>query len=381
LLLLYVSAGGGHRSAALALEEEASRRGLSVRAVDLLDFGDGLLRWAFRDLYVLLGERFKAGCGVLYRATDGRARSRFLSSWAAGLLTRRLSSFRELVSSLSPRLCLCTHFTPASLMCEIRERGLWRGTVASVVTDYALHGFWFDPRVDLYFVPSEEVASDLLGLGVDPSRVFVTGIPISRRFTRRLEKGFARRVLGLEEKRTLLLVASSMRAERVRRILEALSMSGAELNVLLVWGRSRPSAALEGLGLGGGVSLRAFGFVREMELLYAASDLMISKGGGLTVTEAMAMGLPMLLTDCIPVQEEANAEHLQRLGCALFLRSSPEEVAERALWLLFCGVEELERMRAICLERAKPFAASRALELALELGGVSCAQVGQGLGG
>ena len=365
MLLVTGSVGSGHTRAAEAVRDAALRAGAasSAEVVDALAFAVAPFRACYRDAYVALIERAPAAVGWIYRSSDvaegGAVRRAVQRAALAGL--------RRLVRTERPDTIVCTHFLPAEVISGMVARGEWRGRFGVVVTDLDAHAAWaFCPEADAWFAALPETVEILAGKGVARDRIAVTGIPISDAFAAPLPSREALRERhGLPAEGPLVLVSGggvglAGMSSALEQLL-ALPIDGA---VAFVAGRNeelrRRAEALVAARASSRMRCRVYGFTDRMHELMRASDLSIGKPGGLTSSEALASGLPMVVMHPVPGQEERNSDHLLEWGVAI-RANSPESFGWRIAGLL-ADRERLAAMRARALERARPFAADAVVD-------------------
>jgi processive 1,2-diacylglycerol beta-glucosyltransferase len=236
-----------------------------------------------------------------------------------------------------------------------------------VLTDYAVHSQWIHPHVDLYCVASEEVRAGLVDRGVPAQRIRVTGIPVDPAFAEPLDRREVARRLGLEPARTTVLVMAGAYAMlggilEVHRVLLTLPH---RVQAVFVCGRDQ--ALVERLRQRSRrrPDFHVHGFVSNVHEWMAAADLLVTKAGGITVSEALVRELPMVIYRPIPGQEEWNTRMLVTAGAAHVARG-PEELA-RVLERLLADPAALESMRAAARRVRRPNAAREAAEAILQL--------------
>jgi processive 1,2-diacylglycerol beta-glucosyltransferase len=314
LLIISTAAGTGHVQAAAALEEAArrSRPDVEVHNVDALDYGTPLLRDLYAASYVLMANRFPALWGFLYeRCESDTPRPR--SSRMLGRLDRlNARPLVALTRRLRPDRILCTHFLPVSALGDAT-----RAPIDVVVTDFDVHSFWIQPGVRRFHVAAESVRTILERKGIDRGRASVHGIPISDRFRDPPSREGARAELGIPTDRPVVLAMGGGFGRRgLLDVVEATVGASGEAVVLAVAGRNETMRAALVRRFGGDPRVRVFRFVRRIESLMSACDVLVTKPGGLTTSESLAIGRPMLLTAPVPGQEERNARHLVATGAA-----------------------------------------------------------------
>jgi processive 1,2-diacylglycerol beta-glucosyltransferase len=279
----------------------------------------------------------------------------------------------RMLKSVEPDLCIATHFLPAEILAWLIAKKKLRARHVIVVTDYDVHAMWLCRTVDRYDVALPESAEYLAGIGVPREKLRVTGIPIDPLFEVPVAREQARRKLGLSSDSLVLLIsAGGYGVGPVEQLVRGLLALGRPWQLVAIAGKSEKlKARIEHLSktagkLADGASrLVAVGFTKEMDQYMAAADALIGKSGGLTTSEALARGLPMILIEPIPGQEERNADHLLEAGAAIRcnnLPAGPWKIAS-----LLEKPEKLSAMRKAAAAMARPEAARMIVEDALGL--------------
>lgn len=312
LLVAYASTGNGHRSAAKALGEALEKEEAPHFLADVLSFSDPVFRGIYSNLYEILGEHAHGPCKAMYRLTDRpRTGSRFLRFFD-NLSKYKVLPFRTFVRDNEPSAAICTHFLPQLVLLAMREGGIFSGPIYTCITDFDLHRMWHCSGVDGYFAASERVRRKLVSLGTPPERIFLTGIPVSERFSRLMP------ARPRQERINFLFLASSIPDTKVEEMLRVLLASELPLNIRLVAGRNWTlKKRLLSSPIADDPRLEVLGYVNDIESHMSWSDLILTKPGGLTTSEALCMGTPMLLISPIPFQETYNADFLQGEGAGL----------------------------------------------------------------
>ena len=364
VLVVSASIGGGHVSAARALEEAAGAGGLEVKHVDMLDYTTAPFQKLYKRTYFDLVRTAPDLVDWLGKRMDRLPREDKTRRERVRARLTRLVSYKlpRLIRAYAPDVIVHTHFLPPEILSTLGSRLAAPQTV--VVTDFAAHSLWLQPGVARYFVATDDVAVHLRSAGVAPARVRVTGVPIDARFKALPPKGEARETLALSKDRDVLLVmAGGLDARTLEALVTQLKAFQWPLMVVIVCGRSGElvnavKGMLEGYqDRGSLVHFRVLGFVREVPLYMAAADLMVGKPGGLTTSEALAAGLPFAVVQPYPLQEEANTNFLLEHGAAL--RIEPLTLFSHKLKGFFEDTGRREAMRKAARGLAKPDAAER----------------------
>ncbi len=319
ILIATVTAGGGHLAAAAALDEawRAARPRDVVERVDLVKFFSPLHRKIHAEGYVKLVERAPELWGMIFAKTDSPKVARRLNKIQNLFPSRSRLRFAQFVKQFKPDAVLCTHYAPVELLGEMKKKSAAASPfVASVVTDFEAHALWMGAGVDLYCVAAEETKARLVARGAAAEDVVPTGIPIAAKFSTKVDVLAVRKSLGLRDDLPVLLVLSGgFGMGPVGKILGQLDKVAAEFQTVVVCGRNeelrRELAAQDRKH-----PTRVLGFASNMHELMAVANLIITKPGGLTSSEALAVGKPLLILDPIPGQEAANSDFLLERGAA-----------------------------------------------------------------
>jgi processive 1,2-diacylglycerol beta-glucosyltransferase len=320
IVVLSVSAGNGHVRAAQALcSAGATDPAIEMVHLDVMQFVPRAFRKIYTDLYLQLVRKFPLAWSALYHYTDRAAAESAGQRWRRLVERLCMAQLRRRLAELTPDAIICTHFLPAEMLCALPAAERPAGGVWVQITDYGLHSMWLQPGVSGYFVGSEELAWQLRQRGVGAHQVHVTGIPVMPAFSNPPGRAQAAASLGLDPLRpTVLLMGGGHGHGDLLRITSDLIALEQRPTVLVATGNNAGlRAALTSLASAYPIRLRVLGYTNQMAMLMACADFVISKPGGLTTAECLAMGLPMIAVESIPGQEERNADYLLEHGAAL----------------------------------------------------------------
>lgn len=265
-----------------------------------------------------------------------------------------LPKMRRLLKQHNPRALVCTQAVPCSVFAAEKRRGKLHIPLIAVLTDFAAHSYWVHPEVDLYCVASEESKRYLVQNGISASKIVLTGIPVSPSFLRRVPKEQACAEFDIDPSRpTVLVMGGSQGLGPLEELVQQLHASSYQC--LITTGVNRALFRSLHKRYEKDRRVRIFGYTNMVGTLMDASDLLITKPGGLTSSEALAKGLPMIITNPIPGQEERNARFLLKHGVAE-QADEPKEIARLTQNLLHHPVK-LKRMMEKTKSVAYPYAA------------------------
>jgi processive 1,2-diacylglycerol beta-glucosyltransferase len=367
VLILSVSAGAGHVRAAEAVRAAAAiaHPGLTVEHLDVMEVVPRMFKRLYADSYLKLINRHPAFWGYLYHASDSAAPDGALTRLRQALERLNTRKLVERIRQAAPRVIICTHFLPAQQLARMRRLGQLQTPTWVVVTDFDIHVLWVDQGLSGYCVASEEVAWRLRERGIGDTPVQVTGIPVDPVFATPPDRATCQREIGLDPtKRTILLMSGGHGVGNLHGIAQRILAIPGNHQVLAMAGRNADLLAhLNQLGAQHPGRLIATGFTRTPERLMVCADIAIGKPGGLSTSECLALGLPMLVVSPIPGQEERNSDHLLEHGAAL--KAHDAAGLEYRVRRLLAEADLLPRLAANARASGRPRAAFAVLDTAL----------------
>jgi len=326
ILVLSGSLGDGHRQAALAILEaaRAGRPDVDTIVVDLLEWTHPRLHSVGKFLFEQWVKKLPASYSYLFQKTRG---DNTLSKLAKSMQSYNLNRMLELLHEVKPTVVVSTFPPAAAAMSALKTSGLTDIPSVTVVTDHTDHSFWIHPLTDKYLVASERVREALLRKGVADSRIEVTGIPIGLSYGQSLDRDGLRDRHGLHRALPTVLVMGGGLGMIDGEFIDMLKSPALanDVQFILVCGRNRKlEQELKDEFRHSGSRVLVTGFVDHVHELMALSDLIVTKPGGLTTSEALASQLPMLLYQSQLGQEKDNAAYLTGIGAALEAGSTSE---------------------------------------------------------
>ena len=368
VLILSASYGEGHHQAAAAVREALveAHPEIEVRIIDYMHMVHPTLNLFARYFYIKSVRFAPSLYGLFYKGTS--------KIKPTSLIQRRLNQLglediAEFLLEYKPDLILSTFPTPAGVLSLLKKQGVCRIPTVTVITDHAIHSQWIHDNTDHYFVGSEHVRRGLITRGIPSDRISVTGIPISAKFMEHKDKDAIRAKLGLEnDQPTLLLLAGSYGAMTdIEEICDELFHAKERMQIIVVSGRNEKlRLQLEEMAREATNPVWVFGFTKEVDQLMAVSDLLVTKAGGLTISEALAMELPMLLYRPIPGQEVQNTSFLVKSHVAVFARTR-KQVMQLVYRLFYEDPAKLKRMKSHTKNIQKSTAATDITQMLTEI--------------
>jgi processive 1,2-diacylglycerol beta-glucosyltransferase len=322
ILLTSVSAGSGHVRAAEAVQAALWRSRPEVKAIhiDVMNFVSPGFHRLYAGGYSFAVNRAPALWGRIYSFWDRVPSEKGIAEWLRRAQRHYSAPFFRYLSCVQPDLILTTHFlVPQLLRQDHPYPWLRRIPIECVVTDYDVHQFWISDNIARYYVAHEELADRLAAQGVSPARITVSGIPVHPVFLSTVSEGLLRQKMGLDPvKPVLLVLAGGLGMPMLEKSVRQLFRLERPVQIMTVAGKNEAlRKRLNRLTPPPHIRLINQGYVRNMDELLSVSDLVVTKPGGLTVSECLAKRRPMLLYAPIPGQEERNSDFALRHHVAL----------------------------------------------------------------
>ena len=341
VLIMSASTGGGHNRAAKAMKEEIEKRCINgeyitCEIVDSLKLINTTMDKIISSGYEKSAKYTPKAWGGVYKISDANIMSKheFKGNLFNSLLSSRL---KKLLKESKPDLIIGTHPFPMIALSTLkknnnihslsRSESFYKSTkvdippMISVLTDYTTHSTWIQNEIDYYIVGHEYVKELLVYEGVDSEKVKAFGIPVEKSFLSHRDRETVLTELGLSpEKLTVLLMGGSFGAGNIKETLEDLIAIDRDFQILVITGRNehlkdKLSKMLDSTIHNKNICL--LGYTNKMNDILASIDVLISKPGGLTTTEALLNDVPMIVPYFIPGQEEENLDFLTNCGAAL----------------------------------------------------------------
>ncbi|MGQ9871695.1 MGDG synthase family glycosyltransferase [Leptodesmis sp.] len=360
ILILHASLGAGHLNAAKALADAFQQfPDVEVQIADTLAYANSLYRGAITQAYKQLSEKIPLLYKAFYEGSDISDLDKSLDSnlvWAK-LERPFFKELGQLVRAFDPDVIVCVQQIPSRLLQLLEQEDQTSKPQYVVVTDVIAHSTWINYGVAGYFLPNSLSRNLLIQRGLNPDVLHVTGIPVKLEIMQPKTREETRSHLNLPQDRPVIsLFGGGLNPRRVRSMVLDLLESPISMVLVVAAGRNEKlEEALEDLTAGTHVRLWKVGTIDYVDDLVVASDLIITKAGGLITSEILARGTPMIIVDPIPGQEEQNADVIAAAGAGVQLRLL--EMVGPAVQYLLRHPERLAEMRQAGLELGHPRAA------------------------
>ena len=369
ILVVYATAGIGHKKAALAVKEaydEMKLPGVEVTLIDALDYTNNFFKWSYLQAYLLMVNKLPTLWGLLYYFTDIPLVDLFVSyirrvnNWAN---SKRLVSY---ILDTKPDMIISTHFFASEVIADLKQKSLMPSRLITIVTDYRLHAWWVCEGTDAYIVASEDTRRDLEGRKVDPMKIKVMGIPIEPIFSKPLDRPKIFKETGLRDDLfTILVIGGGFGVGPIEGIVKIIAQISGKLQTIVVCGHNEELVhKIQSLKGEYKLNMKVLGFIDNVYEYMDISDILISKSGGITVSESLAKEIPLVVISPILGQETGNSAFLVRNSAAVKVEKLNDLKA--ALEGIISDPVKLDKMREDIRKLKKPCAAYDVAKFAYE---------------
>lgn len=355
-LILSITAGEGHNSTARAIKDEIEKNGSDCTILDTFDYISPELAKIVSEGYLLVTEKAKTAYKLGYRIAEKRrpdSEHRTLKLMNLPMA----NELAEFINSDTYDVIIFTHPFAGAILDVMKERRIIKNRTLGILTDFTFHPYWEDCTLNDYVVtPDSLLLPQARRKGFSDEQILPFGIPISPKFKEKIPKEEARRQLELDtDTTTFLLMGGSMgygnMGETVQKIDEM--QTERDFQLIVVCGNNEEAfTEVSKIAAHSQHKIKVYGFVRTIPLMMDASDCIITKPGGLTTSESLAKGLPMIIVNPIPGQEDRNAEFLLNNGCAML--TSKTTPIDECIYQLMSSDVRLDAMRQCISKIGKP---------------------------
>lgn len=358
VLILSASTGHGHNQAANCLKYYLESSDYQVKIVEPFKEEGRIIETLIDDGYYILASHLPQMYGKIYKMTD----QKLINKGVAAFFIKTLSNtVNQLVQEYLPDLIISTHPLHINVISYLKAKGEFNKPFIAIVTDYMAHRFYINHSVDAYIVASSYTKQTLINRGIPANKIFTYGIPVRVEFLKP-------RVDRKDQIFTLLIMGGSMGISYIKECLGELVNNENKLKIIVVCGSNHKlKKKLEAKYSGEfkNKEVIILGFTPDIPNLMDQSDVLVTKPGGLTVTEAISKNIPMIIPFFIPGQEEENTEFLLETGVAVRVNNASE--LNKTINRFYHNRSLLESMRQKARELSKEISPESIVPLANSL--------------
>lgn len=351
ILIFYASYGGGHLSAAKSLQTylEEHYSDVNVQLVDCMKFINKRVEKLTTSAYREMAKKVPSLWGMVYHDSQKGVMSG-ISKESNHLMAKKLG---DLINALEPDLVVSTHPFSSQMTSYLKKKGKVSCKLATVLTDFAIHKQWLvgHEETDFFFVSNETMKQNMIKqYEIEESKIHITGIPMSLRFLEHFNREEVCKQFELDPlKKVYLLFGGGefgLGKEKTVEVFRSLIGHVPNDQIVAISGKNEVmKEAFETIACELQVESRVkvLGFTKQVPELMSIAELVVTKPGGLTTTESLASGLPLIMINPIPGQEEENAQFLEEKGAGIWIhkKDNPDIILEE----LFAHEDKIQQMK------------------------------------
>ena len=350
ILIFYASFGGGHLSAANSIKQciDENFDGYETNLIDCFLYVNKPINKLSTIVYKEMAKKFPWAWGEVYRHSQ-RGPIAHISSTANNLMAKKLL---KLLREYAPDVVISTHPFGSQMVSYLKRKALIDCKLATIMTDFAPHEQCLvgKEQVDYFFVSHEKMRQELIDDNIPAEKVLATGIPISKRFLMNYDRTEVMNSFNLNlNKKVILLFGGGefgLGREQTLKILKSFITHSTQHQIVAISGKNeKMKESFEKLveELHSENMVRVLPYTTQVPELMSIADFVVTKPGGLTSTESLVSGLPMVLINPIPGQEEENAKFLEDSGVGIWLKQ--KENCDGIITELLNNEDKLNQMR------------------------------------
>ncbi|MCD6229152.1 MAG: glycosyltransferase [Candidatus Omnitrophica bacterium] len=334
ILIFHISQFGGHRKASENIKEALILKEPNLEVINLNGFAylSPYVEKFVDSIYTLAIKYFPPLWGKIY---DKKKVIKTITPFTKLINLIAAPKFLSLIKKIKPAVIIATQAFPCGIIAELKKNRWINVPLIGVVTDYYPHRLWIHQEVDIYTVACQEAKDVLTTEGVNPEKVKILGIPISVNFLKVYDKKELAKKFGFSlNTNTILLMGGGLGIGPIKKIAKVLDDVEEKFQLIVICGKNKK--------LFNWFKKRVkyfkkrlfyFGYIDFVDKLMGFSDIIITKAGGLTISEALAKGMATIVVNPIPGQEERNVEYLERKK-AILKTNSVKEIGDLVKTLL-----------------------------------------------
>ncbi len=364
ILILSCNTGQGHNSAAYAVEEALQKRNIDCTVIDPLTFGKKKTAGIVSATYTGIMKKMPRAFGVLYKVGD-----LYSSTGLVSPVYRANAHYSEKLEKYILEggfsAVICTHLFAMESLTALKKKPEFRIPCFGVLTDYTCIPFFSETRLEGYCIPHEDLRQEMLDKGLPDSRIYCTGIPVAARFSQHTERSEARRMLDLPQNLPIILVmCGGIGCGHVAALCHSLLQKNtSDFLICVLTGRNQKLKEELDQQFASSGKVKTVPYTEKVNLYMNASDVMISKPGGLTSTEAAVANIPLVHLLAFAGCETKNVEFFSERGISVHAKN--EKAAVDHAWSLIENPQLSDTMRAMQRKYIAPDAADRIASLVI----------------
>lgn len=371
IIIFYAKYGGGHLSAARSLENciNTNYKNIDIELIDFMEYANKEINKITTRAYAEMAKKVPKAYGKIYWKSE-KGPLAHISTTSNKLLSIKLN---KLLQKKAPDLIICTHPFASQMCGYLTKHHRLNTKIATVLTDFASHDQWlvYHEYINYLFVANIEMKNSLMSKGIPSDKIFVTGIPISDRFLVNYDKKSLLLNFNLNANKKIVLFFGGgefgLGKSYTLKVFEAFVKDSSDIQIIAISGKNQKlKEAFENIVIENHkeANVQVLEYTDKVPEFMSISDLVVTKPGGLTTSESLASGLPLVVINPIPGQEEENAEYLVNHNAAIWLKK--DDNIEYIINDLLSDISKLEEMGKNAKLISKPYSTSDICKILLD---------------
>lgn len=314
VLVLSCGTGEGHNSAAKAIIEELKLRNISSELKDILSFGNKKQEVIVKSFFNNIAIKSPKFFGMMYKAGDIVSNNKVKSPvYFANILYA--NKIKKYIEENKINIIICTHLFPMETLTYLKINNKIDIKCYGISTDYTAIPFIEETKLDGYFIPSEKLQKEFIDKKIRKDKIYSTGIPVLKKFSIGLEMKEARKYLKLDlDKKIILIMTGGMGCGNLVEIIDLLLRKTSDNVLFLVLTGKNKEKYESIMKRYNNAKVKPIEFTNDIHIYMKAADILITKPGGLSITEASVSNKPMINSFAIPGCETKNALFFEKYG-------------------------------------------------------------------
>ena len=359
VIIFYAKYGGGHLSAARSIESciHENFKNIDVELIDFMEYASKEFNKITTKAYSEMAKKAPKTWGHLYWKSQ-KGPLAHISTTSNKILSIKL---KKLLNIKKPDLIISTHPFSSQICGYLKKHNKLQSKIATIITDFASHDQWlvYNEYIDYFFVACKEMEQELYEKGISRSKIFVTGIPISSKFMKDYDKKNILKEFNLRQDKKIVLFFGGgefgLGKNFTLQVFHAFVEHSNDIQIIAISGKNQKlKTAFQNIVLEKHTeeNIQIFEYTNKVPELMSISTLVVTKPGGLTSSESLASGLPIVIINPIPGQEEENAEYLVKNNSAIWIKK--DDNISNVVNNLLSNPVQLQEMKKNALLIAKP---------------------------
>lgn len=348
VLIISMTCGEGHNTVSKAIKEKLEEVGFEAKIIELFSYSEARVKfenWQYLFACKYLRLPFSVGWEVMNKSNPNKRDKLSIHK----TVKKALANLKKTIDEYQPSAIVTTHPYSNVAVNDMLKLGMidrQNIKTVSILTDYCVHPFW-EAGIELDYVisPTQDTTDELLKRGYTEEQIQVIGYPVAKKFSKRMDKIEARKELGIDDKFTILIMNGGNGLGKNLKLIKNLLKSDRDFQILCVCGKNQKGKAeldkyIEKNEI---KNVKSYGFVSNIEVIMASSDCMFSRGGGVSLTEALNINVPLIIREKMIINEKRNKEFLIKRKSAINIESINE--SKDVVEFLFDNPEILEEIK------------------------------------